>query len=315
MPVLTRHAVYEAVKAKLPTSKQRAALSQKLGKPWHHASTEAIAQAIGLQGAPKAANPKSARAIAQRHGIAKSYAAEQAAGRLTDDSDRKTAIKQRIIRAVNRELKAHEQQQGRKLTVAEKRQIATKALYSEVQAIKANKPERKTARSQLPANNIEPIKRKPTPKNNIVKSTVGKRQFLLDQLKQVQAKLTRLGSEALLYSEKGKTKDAKQALKDDTVNQLERTFKGTVSPIEAKIVASYKRLFETMHPRKLVKVPKGTTQREFAEIMSKLTEGDKAAIKKYTVPRPKGYKTASDRRYAKKKAEADAKKKGKKRKQ
>ncbi len=145
MPVLTRKTVFAAVKAKLPSNQQRAALSQKLGKRWTHASTEAIAQAIGLQSKPRQSgqSKKAARSTAQRHGVAKSYAADQIAGRLTDDSDRKTAIKQRIVRVVSRELKAHEKQLGRRLTLDEKRKFAVKAIHAEAQAIKAGKPEKR----------------------------------------------------------------------------------------------------------------------------------------------------------------------------
>ena len=147
MPALTRKTVFDAVKAKLPSSQQRAALSQKLGKKWTYASTEAIAQAIGLQSAPRRTGQtkNAAAATAKRHGVAKSYAADQIAGRLGDNDSHKVALKQRIVRVVNRELKAHEKVLGRKLTPDEKRKLAVKAIHAEAQAIKAGKPEQKTS--------------------------------------------------------------------------------------------------------------------------------------------------------------------------
>ncbi len=169
MPALTRHAVYEAVKAKLPTSKQRAALSQKLGKPWHHASTEAIAQAIGLEGAPHKPSKNAAHAVSKRYGVAKSFAADAVATKISGaDQQHQIQVRQRIVRAVDRAMRAKAKELDRKLTPAEKRKVAVRALHAEVQAIKAGKPEQKPRRGNPKAaaqpvakNNIVPLPKKP----------------------------------------------------------------------------------------------------------------------------------------------------------
>ena len=163
MATITRKAVYEAVRSKLPSTKQRAALSQKLGKPWHHASTEAIAQAIGLEGAPHKPSKNAAHAIAHRFGVAKTFAADSVATKLAgEDQHHQIQVRQRIVRAVNREMRAKAKELGRKLTPAEKRAIAVKALHAEVQAIKAGKPEQKPQRGKPKAAD------QPMAKNNIV---------------------------------------------------------------------------------------------------------------------------------------------------
>ncbi len=144
MPVLTRQAVFAAVKNKLPTAKQRAALSTRLGKPWTHASTDEIARAVGLASTPKPPSKGFAHSVAKRYGVAKTFAADSVAAKVAGaDQSKKVAIRQRIVRAVDRNLRAKAKELGRKLTPAEKRAIAVKSLHAEVQAIKAGKPEQK----------------------------------------------------------------------------------------------------------------------------------------------------------------------------
>lgn len=152
MPALTRKAVFQAVREKLTTAKSRAALSQKLGKRWTHAGTVEIARAIGLQVAPQKA-PRAgaarAKATSKRFGVAKSFAAQQHADRLGQDNEvKKAQIKGRILRSINREVRATEKVKGSKLSQDEKRKIAVKAIKSEVDAIKAGKAEQKPKRGK-----------------------------------------------------------------------------------------------------------------------------------------------------------------------
>jgi len=70
------------------------------------------------------------------------------------------------------------------------------------------------------------------------------------------------------------------------IAELNRIYKGKVSQNEAHDLALSTRLFHALHPRKMIRVPKGTTQREYADIVEKLMDEDKQAIKQYTVPRP-----------------------------
>ncbi|WP_146141216.1 hypothetical protein [Stenomitos frigidus] len=161
MATITRKAVYEAVRSKLPSSKQRATLSQKLGKPWHHASTEAIAQAIGLEGAPHKPSKNAAHSVAKRYGVAKSFAADTIATKLTSaDQGHQIQVRQRIVRAVDRAMRVKAKELGRKLTPEEKRGVAVKALNTEVQAIKAGTPEQKPQRGK-PKAQSKSVEQKP----------------------------------------------------------------------------------------------------------------------------------------------------------
>jgi hypothetical protein len=149
MPVLTRKAVFLAVKAKYPDPKQRSALSQKLGKKWSYASTDALAQAVGLQGTPRKAAAKGtnrAKATAKQHGFARSFASENAAKNLSDNETKRALIKGRLVRSVKHAMTARENAIGRKLTPQEKKIVAAKAFSREVKAIKAGQPESKPKR-------------------------------------------------------------------------------------------------------------------------------------------------------------------------
>jgi len=63
-----------------------------------------------------------------------------------DSSVKKALVKGRILRSVKRGLVAEEKKQGRKLTQEEKRTVATRALASEVKAIRSGTPEMKPKR-------------------------------------------------------------------------------------------------------------------------------------------------------------------------
>lgn len=78
-----------------------------------------------------------ARATAKQHGIAKTYAADKLSSKLGgSDEAKRVAIKQRIVKSVSKELKAHAKKIGRKLTIEEKRSAAVKAIKTEVGAIR-----------------------------------------------------------------------------------------------------------------------------------------------------------------------------------
>ena len=88
-----------------------------------------------------------ARSTTKKHGIARSFAAGKIGEKLGEgDETKKAAIKNRIVKSVSKELKAHEQKIGRKLTIEEKRSVAVKALASEVRAIRSGVPEQKQRR-------------------------------------------------------------------------------------------------------------------------------------------------------------------------
>jgi|GEM_PF-4880288 len=121
-----------------------------LGKTWHRQSAEAIAHAIGSDLAPRTqksskivGSQKRAKSTTQKHGFAKTFAAENAAQHLEGD---KISAKHRILRAVNRDLRTAEKKAGRKLTPQEKRVVAAKALSTTVKEIKSGKKEVKSKR-------------------------------------------------------------------------------------------------------------------------------------------------------------------------
>lgn len=96
-------------------------------------------------------------------------------------------------------------------------------------------------------------------------------------------------------------KAASKEILQRNIQELERTYKQKVTPTEAQTAALQKRIFETLHPRKQVKMPKGSTQRDFAEVVSRILDGDKDAIAKYTVTKPpKAKKAKSTKRKPKK---------------
>jgi|GEM_PF-6279104 len=76
------------------------------------------------------------QAIAKRHGFAKSHAAEAIGQKLGSDEQKKAAIKEDILKAVNKSLKSKEKQLGRKLTPEEKRSAAASAIKSQVMKLK-----------------------------------------------------------------------------------------------------------------------------------------------------------------------------------
>jgi len=83
-----------------------------------------------------------ARSTAKQHGIAKTYAADKLSSKLGgSDEAKRVAIKQRIVKSVSKELKAHAKKIGRKLTIEEKRSVAVKALSKEVKAIRSGMPD------------------------------------------------------------------------------------------------------------------------------------------------------------------------------
>ena len=91
-----------------------------------------------------------ARSTAKQHGIAKTYAADKLSSKLGgSDEAKRVAIKQRIVKSVSKELKAHAKKIGRELTIEEKRSVAVKALASEVRAIRSGVPEQKQRRKPV----------------------------------------------------------------------------------------------------------------------------------------------------------------------
>jgi hypothetical protein len=73
----------------------------------------------------------------------------------------------------------------------------------------------------------------------------------------------------------------------DRVDALNRAYKGKITQSEANLAALFTRTFHNLHPRRKIQMPKGMTQREYYDVVNKLLDGDKAAIKKYTVARRK----------------------------
>jgi hypothetical protein len=72
----------------------------------------------------------------------------------------------------------------------------------------------------------------------------------------------------------------------DRVDRLNRLYTGKIELSDAQTAALLTRIFHTLHPRKMIRVPKGTTQREYYDIVNRLMEEDKKAMKQYTVTRP-----------------------------
>lgn len=83
-------------------------------------------------------------------------------------------------------------------------------------------------------------------------------------------------------------------IKEQRKSSLERKLKGRVSNIEAKIADSKRRVYETGDRK--VKMPKGSTQADFSAAMSALLAEDKAAIKKFTIPKKKKSKKNKPRK-------------------
>ena len=74
-----------------------------------------------------------------------------------DSSVKKAQIKGRILRSVKRGIGAEEKKQGRKLTQEEKRTVATRALASEVKAIRSGTPEMKPKRGGAKVEKQKPV--------------------------------------------------------------------------------------------------------------------------------------------------------------
>jgi hypothetical protein len=108
--------------------------------------------ALGIQDqkrTPGTGSSQSARqvqAIAKRHGFAKSHAAEAIGQKLGSDEQKKAAIKEDILKAVNKSLKSKEKQLGRKLTPEEKRGVAASAIKSQVMKLKGIEVAKKDTR-------------------------------------------------------------------------------------------------------------------------------------------------------------------------
>jgi len=74
-----------------------------------------------------------------------------------DSSVKKAQIKGRILRSVKRGITAEEKKQGRNLTQEEKRTVATRALASEVKAIRSGAPEMKPKRGGAKVEKQKPV--------------------------------------------------------------------------------------------------------------------------------------------------------------
>lgn len=141
-------------------------------------------------------------------------------------------------------------------------------------------------------------------KNNIVKSPLSDRKQMISRLKGQQTELNRLGqlaSEAIaqvqakesmqrfidtLKNELSQSQSVMNQLIADKREELDRTFKGKVDRFDARVANGYRRVYEALHPRKMIRMPKGTTQAEFFDAVKRINDGDKDAIKKYTVTKP-----------------------------
>lgn len=152
--------------------------------------------------------------------------------------------------------------------------------------------------------------------NNIVPARLRDRRHLMLQLQDWDLRLRSLSTEAQLRSSEFEIDELQREveainaeIRNSDIAKLQRMFKGRVGPEEAQLIAISKRMFELMHPRKLIRVPPGTTQAEYGAILEALNEGDRMALRQYTIPRPKGHKTAHDRKVnAKKSAKKSTKK-------
>lgn len=121
-----------------------------------------------------------------------------------------------------------------------------------------------------------------------------------DVEKMIQDELDKLTLMGLSFDieRKGREEDAKrrnimrktdeflEEARRSAIDKLNRIYRERISMDAAKLAALNKRIFETLHPRKLIRVPKGTTQMQYAEIVRELGSGNKEYMKKYTVPRP-----------------------------
>lgn len=69
------------------------------------------------------------------------------------------------------------------------------------------------------------------------------------------------------------------------IERLNRLYSGKITMELAQVAALLTRTFHALHPRKQIKMPKGTTQQEYYQVINRLLDGDKAALKQYTVKR------------------------------
>ena len=145
--------------------------------------------------------------------------------------------------------------------------------------------------------------------NNIVRFT-GKKSDLqteiLAQMRDLYALPMSLKFEIMRRKMKEELKGVSEIYwqaRQHLVDRLNRVYQEKVSPEQAEIAALNKRVFETLHPRKLVRAPKGTTQSQYFEAVYRLAAGekDKTLWKQFKVNRPKGYKTAAQRKQRKRK--------------
>jgi hypothetical protein len=120
-----------------------------------------------------------------------------------------------------------------------------------------------------------------------IEREIGYLHGLAEEFKEEVAQRVLVNSIHHLVEEVRSSKDLIAKVRETQRERLERIFAGKVDRLTARGTAINKRLFEILHPRKLIRVPKGTTQKEYAEIVDRLANGDKKAIKQYTVNRPK----------------------------
>lgn len=121
--------------------------------------------------------------------------------------------------------------------------------------------------------------------NNIVPTNSAQTE-LVDRLKADLKSLQDLARDAVIENRLRLNRIENDKLLKPVIEKLNNLYKGKITIEEAKYIALTKRCFEVLHPRKMIRVPKGTTQHEYAEIVSKIIANDKEAIKRYTVSRP-----------------------------
>ncbi len=152
-------------------------------------------------------------------------------------------------------------------------------------------------------------------KNAVLPSGLSDRRLALSTLKGQQLELTRIGQlaneaianqkeqeevnsavkqfQAAIEEIKTLGEETESIIKEVKQNQrdrLTRALTGKINQNSARTAALYKRVYETLNPRKLVRMPKGASQAEYYAAMLAISQGDKKAIAQYTVKKPKKLK-------------------------
>ena len=118
--------------------------------------------------------------------------------------------------------------------------------------------------------------------NNIVPFGARVQRRLTQQMEFEQQRLKDLGAQASRAVDRQRALDDLKDLPNWIDGQLRSISRGSISRIRARQAASDKRAFERRNRDRVVRVPRGTTAQEYADIVARLAAGDRSAIEQFS---------------------------------